>query len=292
MSDAWALGGAAALQAHAPTAASALGGLVAAWPPSVSEVQLRTIRTVAGEAHGLVPLRLPPTGPRRHIEVPEPAVAAFAEQFAFDVGALGDGVRAGWLSFVGREANDPTLTVYVADFVPRVRAALDALFGDDGWYDGDLSRTLHSRLVLDEFLREVALLDAVDPVTTELVRLRGARQHRCRVCMARRSLAAVYAGADAHTFRAVDDYRASGLPAAQQAALALTDAIIWTPSRLRRADLDAVRELLTPAQAVEVVLDVMRNAANKIAVGLGTDAPEVAGIQLFEIDEEGAIQFP
>ena len=129
-------------------------------------------------------------------------------------------------------------------------------------------------------------------MTTELVRLRGARQHRCRVCMARRSLAAVYAGADAHTFRAVDDYRASGLPAAQQAALALTDAIIWTPSRLRRADLDAVRELLTPAQAVEVVLDVMRNAANKIAVGLGTDAPEVAGIQLFEIDEEGAIQFP
>ena len=95
--------------------------------------------------------------------------------------------------------------------MPRVRAALDALFGDRRWFDAGPSPTRHGRLVMDEFLREVALLDALDPVTTELVRLRGARQHTCRVCMSRRSLAAIEAGADAETFAAVDRYRSSDL---------------------------------------------------------------------------------
>ena len=35
------------------------------------------------------------------------------------------------------------------------------------------------------------------------------------------------------------------------------------------------------------MLDVMRNAANKIAVALGADAAEVDGVQLFELDAPG-----
>ncbi|MCW2816271.1 MAG: Uncharacterized protein JWN84_3726, partial [Nocardioides sp.] len=88
----------------------------------------------------------------------------------------------------------------------------------------------------------------------------------------------------------VDHYRSSHLDSAQQAALGLTDAIVWTPAHLRAQDLDAVRAHLTPAQAVEVVLDVMRNAANKISVALGADAPEVDGIQLFDLDRTGTLR--
>ena len=59
-------------------------------------------------------------------------------------------------------------------------------------------------------------------------------------------------------FQEVDDYRHSGLSASHQAALALTDALIWTPANMRETDIEAVRTHLQPAEAVEVVLDVMR----------------------------------
>ena len=36
----------------------------------------------------------------------------------------------------------------------------------------------------------------------------------------------------------------------------------------------------------------MRNSANKIAVALGADAPEVEGIQLFEVDAAGDLRVP
>ena len=49
-------------------------------------------------------------------------------------------------------------------------------------------------------------------------------------------------------------------------------------------------DLLGPAATLEVVLDVGRNAANKIAVVFGADAPEVTdGLQLFEVDEHGVV---
>ena len=110
--------------------------------------------------------------------------------------------------------------------------------------------------------------------------------------MARRNLAAVREGADATMFQELDDYRNSSLTDAHQAALALTDALIWTPANLRANDLQAVRAHLQPAEVVEIVLDVMRNATNKIAVALGADAPEHAGVQLFEVDEAGRLLFP
>ena len=88
---------------------------------------------------------------------------------------------------MGRNAFDGSLAIYVADFAPRVRAVLDALFGHEEWFDATLVRSDLSRALMDEFIREVALLDHLDAVTTEIVRLRGARQHQCRVCMARRT---------------------------------------------------------------------------------------------------------
>ena len=64
---------------------------------------------------------------------------------------------------------------------------------------------------LDLFTRTVPQLDAVDPVTTELVRLRGARQHQCRICSSLRSRPALVAGADEDTFSSVDDFEHSDL---------------------------------------------------------------------------------
>jgi AhpD family alkylhydroperoxidase len=139
-------------------------------------------------------------------------------------------------------------------------------------------------------MRSVARLTALDPTLTELVRLRGARQHDCRLCASRRSQDAIDAGAGDDEFAAVDHHATSDLPDPAKAALALVDALIWTPSAIPESVADAVRAHLTQDQAVEVVLDVVRNAANKIAVALRADAPQVTeGVQLFTTDGDGTL---
>src|SRR6185436_10441652 len=89
---------------------------------------------------------------------------------------------------------------------------------------GDLWATL------EEFMRVVALDTALDPVTTELVRLRGARAHDCRICQSRLSLKAVESAGDDALFDA--DTADADLTERQRAALALADAVIWQPSAI------------------------------------------------------------
>lgn len=219
----------------------------------------------------------------------DPAVAAFAEQFAVDVSAVSDEQRAAFLAATGDRAFAVVQQVYVGDVWPRVRSVLDAVLGPGTWpvpagTEADLWP------LLEELMRAVARLDALDPVTTELVRLRGARQHDCRICRSRRHVAALAAGATGDTFDALDRWESSDLADDRKAALGLTDAMLWTPYAVPADVVAAARAHLTGAQVVEVVLDVARNAANKIAVGLRADAAEVSeGVQLFTTDADGEV---
>lgn len=215
------------------------------------------------------------------VDLSDPRVVAFAEQFSVDVSVIDDELRAGFLEATGAAAFTVVQAVFVDDFWPRVPAVLGPVALPDA-EGGELWPAL------EEFMREVARLDALDPVTTELVRLRGARQHDCRVCRSRRSVAAIEDGADEATFDAVDRYADSDLPGHVKAALALTDAVIWTPYAVPGDVLDAARMYLGREQVVEVVLDVTRNATNKIAVALGADAATVTdGVELFTTDADG-----
>lgn len=220
----------------------------------------------------------------------DPAVVAFAEQFRRDVAAVDDTLRTGFARATGERQRDVTAMVWIADVAPRLRSALDALFGPSEWPVPRRHPVADTWAVVDEFMRSVARLDALDATTTELVRLRGAREHHCRICGSRRSVAAIEAGADEATFAAVDDHATSDLPEPARAALALVDAMIWNPLDIPEQVGDDVRRHLTEQQAVEVVLDVVRNAANKIAVALESDAPEVTdGVQLFVTDADGTL---
>src|SRR5690348_1465821 len=116
-------------------------------------------------------------------------VAAFAEQFAVDVSGIGANQRARFVSAVGKNAFRVTVAIFIADFVPRVWAGLGALgMGKPG--NGGIPEWDHEAdpvdAVLNGFLPAVARLGALDPLTTELVRLRGALQHNCRLCKSRR----------------------------------------------------------------------------------------------------------
>lgn len=220
-------------------------------------------------------------------DLTDPVVAEFAEQFALDVSSVDDAQRGAFFGATGDQAFAVVQRIYAHDFAPRVRAVLDALFGPSVWAPpGDVPTD--SWATLESFMVEVARLRSLDPVTTELVRLRGARLHDCAVCRSRRSLDAIDAGAGEAEFSAVDDWPTSEVPDTAKAALGLVDAMILTPYDVPGTVLDAARAHLSADQQVEVVLDVMRNAANKIAVALGADAATVTeGVELFTTDADG-----
>jgi alkylhydroperoxidase family enzyme len=167
--------------------------------------------------------------------------------------------------------------IFIADFVPRVRAGLAALgfapVVDPVVWDRDTDPV---DLLLNQFAPMVGALRTLDPVTTEVIRLRGAVQHDCRLCKSLREGAALEAGGTEPLYADIERYESSDLlDDRSKAALRYVDALIWSPSKIDPDVAAGVRAHFSDAEALEITLDVMRNAANKIAVALGADAPRV-----------------
>jgi alkylhydroperoxidase family enzyme len=141
-------------------------------------------------------------------------------------------------------------------------------------------------------MRAVAQLDALDPLTTEIVRLRGARMHQCRLCQSIRNVRAAEAGADESLYDQIDDHERSSLPLRHRQVLRLVDAMLWEPTAFPAGVVDGVRAELTDTELVEVVFDVVRNAANKVAVAFGADDPHVTeGVEFYDIDASGDLVY-
>ena len=249
------------------------------------------IRLTCGRALSLPPLPVAVDLIDKSSET-EKVVAAFTEQFAVDVSGIGDNLRARFLQVLGDKAFRVVVAIFVADFIPRLWAGCDALgLGRPGngavteWdHDGDPIEAL-----LNGFVPAVARLRELDPVTTEIVRLRGAAQHNCRLCKSLREGAALDAGGSEDLYSQIERYEAAdGLSEAHKAALRYVDALIWSPSSISAEVAAAVRNNFSEKQRWELTLDVMRNACNKIAVSLGADAPRVAdGTERYSIDADG-----
>jgi alkylhydroperoxidase family enzyme len=225
----------------------------------------------------------------------EQAVLAFAEQFSLDVSATTDAQRAALAAALGDDTFGLVQVIYVADFAPRVRAALDALFGPSDPVPPPPSADappVDLWPLLERFITIVGPLDSVDVVTRELVRLRGARQHQCRLCQSLRSRSALAAGADDAMFDAVDHPDGSVLTDLQQAALALVDAMIWQPAHIDEATATAIRRHATPLEAVHLVLNVARNSIQKVPVALATDGANVTdGVEIYDINPDGTLSY-
>jgi alkylhydroperoxidase family enzyme len=223
----------------------------------------------------------------------------FAEQFVVDVSSTTEGQRSALTAALGRDAFTFVQVLYVTDVFARMRIGFDRLgppapgvavavvastpasgpteAGDDLW------------TLLERFMQLVAQRDALDPLTAELVRLRGARVHDCRLCRSRLSVRALDSAGERSVFDR-DDPDDPALDERQRVALRLTDALVTQPSSIDTELAAAVRERFSPDEIVEIVLDVARNAANKIAVALGADAPVVAdGIEYYDLDAGGTV---
>ncbi len=283
----------------APTADAALDAVVGAlWAEAAGSGTTTTVAAAAIRSAGLLDLE-PLHPPREDTTAAEPwdgdeaAVLDFATQCTLDVASVTPDQRAAFLDATGPLAGTLAAALWVVDVLPRTRAGLDALFGAGPWPD-PVARPVPGGLwgALDDVVRVVPALDALDPVTSELIRLRGARQHNCRLCRSLRSRSALRAGATEEDFAAVDDHAGSALSPLARAALAFTDAMVWTPGRIDPGVVAALVAEATPDQQVELVLDVTRNALNKVAVALGADAAHVEeGIEVYDVEPDGSLVY-
>ncbi len=219
-------------------------------------------------------------------------VAAFTEQFAIDVTGIGDLQRKQLFKALGDNAIRAVMAIFIADFVPRVWAGCEVLgMGRPGngieiaWeHETDPADAL-----LNGFAPAVAKMDKLDPLTTEVVRLRGASQHNCRLCNSLRNTTALQSGGSESLYSEIESFETSQrLTDRHKAALRYVDALIFSPSRIDAQVAAEVRTHFSEDEAFELTLDVMRNASNKIAVSLAADAPRVAkGTEEYSIDADG-----
>ena len=226
-----------------------------------------------------------PTTPR------ERAVANFVDQFVIDVSGIDDTLRGPLFEQLGDDALGFVQALYVIDLGIRRREVL-ARLGAEVPDVGELVVADDAELwpALWEYMRTVARMKALDPVTAELVRLRGAAAHDCRICKSRLSVQAIEAFGSAEPFESVVASQPTELSDRHAAALAFVDAIITQPTDLDAALVARLRAHFSPAEIDEMLHDVVRNSANKFAVAVGGDAAVVdEGFEYYDIDAEGDV---
>jgi hypothetical protein len=248
-----------------------------AWDALVGAVASTTPTDLMELAHTVARASLDPAVPA----VPRSDAVAFAEQMVVDVASMTTDVRAAGLAELGAGAPAFVLAVWTEDMMIRADAAWNEMFGEE-WRPTPTSGESDPWVAHERFLVEVAKLPSLDPVTSELVRLRGARAHDCRLCQSRRNVSAIDLAGRSDLF---DDKDPSGISHAQALALQIVDVFVWQPMQWPPGLGEQVVDALGPTAATELILDLVRNAANKIAVAFNADDPQVeTGVEYYDID--------
>jgi len=246
-----------------------------AWDELIDAVASTTPTDLKEQARTVALASLGPAAPA----VPRSDAMVFAERMVVDVASMTTDVRAAGLAELGAGAPAFVLAVWTEDMMIRAGAAWSEMFGEE-WHLIPTNADSDPWVAHERFLLEVAKLPALDPVTSELVRLRGARAHNCRLCQSRRSVSAIDRAGRSDLF---DDRDPSGISDAL--ALQVVDAFVWQPIQWPPGLGEQVVDALGPAAATELTLDIVRNAANKIAVAFDADDPRVeTGVEYYDID--------
>jgi AhpD family alkylhydroperoxidase len=230
-------------------------------------------------------------------------VVEFAEQFVIDVGGTPEDMRAALTWRYGADGARALVTaIYVVEFTQRLQLIAARLLGDAeppaaGSFAPvdvpvDASVDAPAAGLLDAYQAAVVRGSALDPVTTELVRLRCARTHHCRICQTLRLADARAAGVDETMTAKVDRYERSDLPERAKVALRVTDAFITRPDLLSEAVAGQARASFGPAELASLCLDITKWSTQKIKVALGTDGADrlvtdADGVALFGFDSGG-----
>jgi alkylhydroperoxidase family enzyme len=138
----------------------------------------------------------------------------------------------------------------------------------------------------------VVVLDAVDPVTTELVRLRAAAHHDCRTCKSLRMVAGRDAGVDETMTAKIDRFENSDLPERHKVALRFADVMMTQPAHMSNELKLHLHQHFSDAELLELSLDVMKWNYQKVPVALRTDTEPAPGrLTMLAFDEQGRHHF-
>jgi hypothetical protein len=138
-----------------------------------------------------------------------------------------------------------------------------------------------------QFANATMRLRALDPIVTELVRLKCAEYHDCRQCKSLRLGEAIEAGVDETMAAKVGRFESSDLDERLKVALRFTEAMIILPELLTSELIADVRKWFTDEQVVELALDVMKWSQQKPQVSLRIEAPKAAALTIMDFDEHG-----
>jgi AhpD family alkylhydroperoxidase len=151
------------------------------------------------------------------------------------------------------------------------------------WFDIDLV-TSYDRYA------EAAMGDRqVDPLVFEMVRLRCAQYHDCRVCKSLRLEDALQAGLDEEIVEKIARYESSDLPDRIKVALRLTDSVIMMPTMADEALRADLAKHFTRAQVAEIIFCVIRHSVQKALVALRFESFD-GGVRAMTYDEHGKAQ--
>lgn len=140
---------------------------------------------------------------------------------------------------------------------------------------------------IDEFAAAQMRATDIDPVITELVRLRCAQYHDCRLCGSLRLREAAEQGVIEATVSKIASHESSDLNEAAKAALRLADAIIIRPAAADASLRSELRRHFTDVQIAEICLDVVKWSQQKYLVALRIETPPWNGLEILSFDADG-----
>ena len=229
---------------------------------------------------------------------------SFAEQFIIDVSGINESDRESLRQyFPGEEIRELITALYILECTYRLTLVSRALLCDKSVPadTGDFeivalisNEQPNIRRSLKDYQDAVVRGADLDSITTELVRLRCARTHNCRICQTLRLSDARAAGANDTMTEKVDFYELSDLDENYKIALRITDAFISRPDTLSAETIVAARTNYSPAQLAELCLDITKWSTQKIHVALGTDGADAIpkneqGLSFFGFDDLGQV---
>jgi AhpD family alkylhydroperoxidase len=138
-----------------------------------------------------------------------------------------------------------------------------------------------------EFAAATVRASSLDPITTEMVRLRCAQYHDCRLCGTARMDTAVNEGLDEHMVANIAHYESSDLDLRSKVALRFTDAMIMWPGALDAELRESIRAQFTDEQIAELAFDIMKWSQQKALVALRLEAPPTNALRLLSFDGDG-----
>ena len=144
---------------------------------------------------------------------------------------------------------------------------------------------------MSSFAAAAVRQSGVDPVVTELVRLRCAQYHDCRLCASLRSRDALDRGLDEAAVAKVAQHSTSDLDRVARAALRLADAIIIDPGGIDDELAVELRACFSDEQIAELCLDVVKWSKQKFLVALRLESPPSTGLTVLSFDEQGEPRF-